>query len=356
MDPETDDRPGLGISACLLGDQVRFDGGHKRDAFLTDILSPHVRWVRVCPEVEVGMGTPRETLRLERREDGAIRMVTTRTDIDHTDAMSAWARKRLIELEQQDLSGYVLKKDSPSCGMEGVKVFGRPGPPRRNGRGIFAEALLQRFPNLPVEEEGSLSDPRLRENFIERVFAYQRLQRFFAGRWTVDGLVRFHTSHKMSLLSHSTDGYRELGRLVASAATVPRAALRSRYESRFMQTLTVIVRGLALGELSWGNARKTFFKEAVIGLGHGLVLGLIAAGVVWVATREPMIGLLLAMAMVCNMFVATVAGTLVPLGLKAMRVDPALASSVFITTFTDVVGFASFLGFATIFLRYLTSV
>jgi magnesium transporter len=120
-----------------------------------------------------------------------------------------------------------------------------------------------------------------------------------------------------------------------------------------MQTLTVIVRGLALGELSWGNARKTFFKEAAIGLGHGLVLGLLAAGVVWVTTREPMLGLLLAMAMVCNMFVATVAGTLVPLGLKAMRVDPALASSVFITTFTDVVGFASFLGFATIFLRYL---
>ena len=240
MDPGPDDRPRLGISACLLGDQVRFDGGHKRDPFLTDILSPHVSWVRVCPEVEVGMGTPRETLRLERRGDGAIRMITTRTDVDHTDAMSAWTRRRLTELERENLSGYVLKTDSPSCGMEKVKVFGRPGPPQRNGRGIFAEALLQRFPNLPVEEEGRLSDPRLRENFIERVFAYDRLRRFFAGRWTVGGLVRFHTSHKMSLLSHSTAGYRELGRLVASAATVPRAPLRSGYESRFMQTLTVI--------------------------------------------------------------------------------------------------------------------
>jgi uncharacterized protein YbgA (DUF1722 family)/uncharacterized protein YbbK (DUF523 family) len=240
VDPGPDDRPRLGISACLLGDPVRFNGAHKRDPFLTDILSPHVSWVRVCPEVEVGMGTPRETLRLERRDDGAIRMITTRTDIDHTDAMSAWTRRRLTELERENLSGYVLKKDSPSCGMEKVKVFGRPGPPQRNGRGIFAEALLQRFPNLPVEEEGRLSDPRLRENFIERVFAYQRLRRFFAGRWTVGGLVRFHTSHKMSLLSHSTAGYRELGRLVASAATVPRAPLRSGYESRFMQTLTVI--------------------------------------------------------------------------------------------------------------------
>jgi uncharacterized protein YbgA (DUF1722 family)/uncharacterized protein YbbK (DUF523 family) len=236
---EPDDRPRLGISACLLGDQVRFDGGHKRDPFLTDILSPHVCWVRVCPEVEVGMGTPRETLRLQRRDDGAIRMVTTRTEIDHTDAMSAWARKRLIELERENLSGYVLKKNSPSCGMEKVKVFGASGRPQPNRRGIFAEALMRRFPNLPVEEEGRLSDPRLRENFIERVFAYQRVRRFFAGRWTVGGLVAFHTSHKMSLLSHSTAGYRELGRLVASAASMPRAALRADYESRFMQTLTL---------------------------------------------------------------------------------------------------------------------
>jgi uncharacterized protein YbgA (DUF1722 family)/uncharacterized protein YbbK (DUF523 family) len=240
VDPETDDRPGLGISACLLGDQVRFDGGHKRDAFLTDSLSPHVRWVRVCPEVEVGMGTPRETLRLERRADGAIRMVTTRTGIDHTDAMSAWARKRLTELEHESLSGYVLKKDSPSCGMERVKVFDASGVPQRTGRGIFAEALLQRFPHLPMEEEGRLSDPRLRENFIERVFAYQRLRRFFSGRWSVGGVVRFHTSHKMSLLSHSTAAYHELGRLVASAATLPRPALRSGYEAGFMRSLAVI--------------------------------------------------------------------------------------------------------------------
>jgi magnesium transporter len=119
------------------------------------------------------------------------------------------------------------------------------------------------------------------------------------------------------------------------------------------QTLTVIVRGIALGELSWGNAQKALLKEIVIGLGSGFTLGVIAAGVAWVAKGQPMIGLLLALAMLCNMLVATVAGTLVPLGLKAMRIDPALASSVFITTFTDVVGFASFLGFATVFLQYL---
>jgi uncharacterized protein YbgA (DUF1722 family) len=186
------------------------------------------------------MGTPRETLRLVQAGDDGVRMVTTRTGIDHTEAMRAWSRERLGDLETEDLSGYVLKKDSPSCGMERVKVFGHAGMPQRTGRGLFAEALLPRFPNLPVEEEGRLSDPRLRENFIERVFAYQRLRRFFAGRWTTGGLVRFHTAHKMSLLSHSTDGYNELGRLVAAAAKTPRPALRRDYESRFMRTMSQI--------------------------------------------------------------------------------------------------------------------
>src|SRR5687767_609109 len=236
----TDDRPRIGISACLLGDQVRFDGGHKRDPFLTEVLSPHVHWFRVCPEVEVGMGTPRETLRLLRTADAGVRMVTTRTGIDHTSAMVAWSEQRLSQLVREDLSGYVLKRDSPSCGMERVKVFGDSGMAERNGRGIFAAALLQRFPQLPVEEEGRLSDPRLRENFIERVFAYRRLRRFFAGRWSVGGLVQFHTAHKMALLSHSTTRYRELGQLVAGAAAMPRARLRAEYESRFMKTMSLI--------------------------------------------------------------------------------------------------------------------
>ena len=241
MAPGADGRPRIGISACLLGDQVRFDGGHKRDAFLTDVLAPHVHFVRVCPEVEVGMGTPRETLRLVRADDATVRMVTTRTGIDHTGAMTAWSNRRLSELEREDLSGYILKKDSPSCGMERVKVFGESGMPERNGRGLFAAAVLRRWPNLPVEEEGRLSDPRLRENFIERVFAYQRLRRFFAGRWTAGGLVRFHTAHKMSLLSHSTTRYRELGQLVAAAAAkTTRAVLRAEYESRFMATMALI--------------------------------------------------------------------------------------------------------------------
>jgi uncharacterized protein YbgA (DUF1722 family)/uncharacterized protein YbbK (DUF523 family) len=226
----------IGVSACLLGEEVRFDGGHKRDTFLTGVLGPHVEFVPVCPEVELGMGTPRETLRLTRDERGRLRMVTTRTGIDYTAEMTEWARARVRELAREDLSGYVLKKDSPSCGMERVKVFGG-GMPERSGRGLFAAELIARFPNLPVEEEGRLSDPRLRENFIERVFAYRRLRQFFGGRWTRGGLVAFHTAHKMALLAHSTVGYQALGRLVAAASALPRARVRDEYEQGFMQTM-----------------------------------------------------------------------------------------------------------------------
>jgi uncharacterized protein YbgA (DUF1722 family)/uncharacterized protein YbbK (DUF523 family) len=229
----------IGISSCLLGEQVRFDGGHKRDAFLTDILGKHVDWVPVCPEIEVGMGTPRETLRLVRMA-GTTRMITTRTGIDHTDAMRAWARKRVDALAREDLSGYVLKKDSPSCGMERVKVYGPDGSmPARTGRGLFAEVLIDRFPQLPVEEEGRLLDDRLRENFIERVFAFRRLKDLFGSRWTVGSLVAFHTAHKMTLLSHSTTAYTGLGRLVANAADLPKGTLRQQYLRLFMETLAL---------------------------------------------------------------------------------------------------------------------
>ena len=228
----------MGISECLLGEPVRFDGGHKKDAFLTGVLAPHVAWIPVCPEVEVGMGTPRQTLRLVR-ENGRIRMVTTRSGVDHTDAMHAWARSRVEALATEDLDGYVLKKDSPSCGMERVKIYGSDGPGVRDGRGLFAEALIARLPLLPVEEEGRLCDPRLRENFIERVFAYRRLKDLFAARWSTGDLVRFHTAHKMALLAHSTTAYEELGRVVAYAARVPKPELRQRYEALFMGTLAV---------------------------------------------------------------------------------------------------------------------
>ena len=227
----------IGISSCLLGDEVRFDGGHKRDLFLSGTLARFVEWVRVCPEVEVGMGVPRETLRLVTI-DGDTRMITTRTAIDHTESMRAYAARRTQQLAAMDLRGYVLKKDSPSCGMERVKVYAPDGrAPVRTGVGTYAAVLKARFPSLPIEEEGRLQDPVLRENFIERVFAYDRLRELFDGRWTQASLIAFHTAHKMALLAHSTSAYRELGQLVAGGRTLAKMQLRSRYEQLFMATL-----------------------------------------------------------------------------------------------------------------------
>lgn len=229
----------IGISACLLGQEVRYDGGHKRDRFLVDVLGAYVEWMPVCPEVEIGLGIPRDTLRLVR-QDGDVRMIMTKTGEDHTQAMRAYARKRLTELSQEDLCGYVLKRDSPSCGMERVRVYGESSSPSKTGRGLFAEALLDRFPNLPIEEEGRLCDPHLRENFIERIFAYRRVKELFTGRWKMGDIVAFHTAHKLQLLAHSTKAYSELGRLVAGAKPLPRDEFRKEYETRFMAALTSI--------------------------------------------------------------------------------------------------------------------
>ena len=229
----------IGISSCLLGQKVRFDGGHKRDAFLVDTFGPYVEWVDACPEVECGMTTPREAIRLVR--DGAgVKLVGVKSGTDHTARMKEYAAPRVEKLAGERLDGYILKKDSPSCGMERVKIYEPGGVPARTGRGLFAEALIARFPLLPVEEEGRLSDPRLRENFVERVFAHRRLQELFAGRWTIGALVRFHTAHKLTLLAHSPRGYADLGRLVARAADVPRADLRRQYEQGFMRALTAL--------------------------------------------------------------------------------------------------------------------
>ncbi len=226
----------IGISACLLGEKVRYDGGHKRDGYLVETFGRFVEWVPVCPEVEMGLGTPRDTLRLVRIGEN-VRMVMPKTGTDHTDDMQAFARRRLLQLEKEDLCGYVLKKGSPSCGMERVRVSDSRGMPAKSGRGLFAEALLGHFPNLPVEEEGRLYDTRLRENFIERVFAYRRLRTLFAGRWKQGDLVAFHTAHKLLLMAHSPRAYAGLGRLVAGGKLTPHAEMRSRYEAEFMSAL-----------------------------------------------------------------------------------------------------------------------
>lgn len=229
----------IGVSSCLLGRKVRFDGGHKRDTFVVDSLGKYVEFVPVCPEAEAGLGVPRESMRLVRGGEG-IRLVTVNTGHDRTDAVSRWSARKLRDLAAEELCGFILKKDSPTCGLERVRVYGDKGIPQRHGRGVFAEALVDAFPHLPIEEEGRLSDPGLRENFIERIFAFDRLRQLFAGRWSVGDLVRFHTAHKLTILAHVPAAYQRLGRLVAGARTRPRQEVRDVYTRDFMTALSVV--------------------------------------------------------------------------------------------------------------------
>jgi uncharacterized protein YbbK (DUF523 family) len=168
----------IGISSCLLGDEVRFDGGHKRDGGLIDALSSYVDWVRVCPEIELGLGVPREPIQLVS-DAGAIRMVGVRTRLDHTDAMRAYATRKVRELAQADLSGYVLKAKSPSCGLRDVRIAMEDGQdaPGAIGTGLFAAALREMLPDLPAEDEVRLADVAVRESFLERALAYDRRHR-----------------------------------------------------------------------------------------------------------------------------------------------------------------------------------
>lgn len=171
---DVDERPvRIGISSCLLGENVRFDGGHKRDALLIDAFGPHVEWVPVCPEIELGLGAPRDVMRLEAGDD-ELRLMVPRTGADLTTSMRAFSRRRADELAAQDLSGYILKARSPSCGISGVPVHDGGGSARPEGRGLFADALIERFPDLPVEDEGRLRDAGVRADFMARVLAYHR--------------------------------------------------------------------------------------------------------------------------------------------------------------------------------------
>lgn len=209
----------VGISACLLGEEVRYNGGHKRDAFLADTFGRWVEWVAVCPEVELGMGTPRPAIRLERHAEnpGEIRLVMPSTGQDYTASMRDWAARRVEALAGMDLDGYVLKKDSPSCGMERVKVYHGSGAPMKDGRGLFAEALIARLPDLPVEEEGRLNDPLLRESFIARIFVHHRWREGEREGWTRAALMRFHERHKFLLMARNQAALRRLGRLLGEA-------------------------------------------------------------------------------------------------------------------------------------------
>jgi uncharacterized protein YbgA (DUF1722 family)/uncharacterized protein YbbK (DUF523 family) len=226
----------LGISTCLLGENVRYDGGHKLDRFITDTLGQYVEYVPVCPEVECGLPIPRESMHLKGDPDSP-RLVTTRTKQDMTDRMAQWARNRVSELEKEDLCGFIFKSDSPSSGMERIKVYNEKGMPVKKGVGIFAKIFMDHFPLLPVEEEGRLHDPNLRENFIERIFTLKRWREVLERKESRGNIVDFHTRHKLLILSHSPKYYQIMGKLVAKAKEISLKELFQQYQFLLMEAL-----------------------------------------------------------------------------------------------------------------------
>jgi uncharacterized protein YbgA (DUF1722 family)/uncharacterized protein YbbK (DUF523 family) len=228
----------IGISACLLGQRVRYDGGHKYDPFLAETLGKYVEFVPVCPEVECGLPIPRESMRLTG-DPQAPRLVTARTGVDHTERMIRWAQKRVVELESERLCGFIFKSKSPSSGMERIRVYNDKGIPGKTGTGLFAGIFRKHFPLLPVEDEGRLHDPVLRENFIERIFVFQRWRDLLQENPTRGGLVDFHTRHKLLLLAHSPQDYRTLGKSVANAASRDIREVLAEYQTRLMKALTL---------------------------------------------------------------------------------------------------------------------
>ena len=229
----------IGVSSCLLGKEVRYNGGHSHDRYITDILGQYFSFVDVCPEVETGFGIPRETLRLVGDPE-APRLLTSRTGKDFTDIMQNWARNKVVELEKENLCGFIFKSKSPSSGMERVKVYTEKGFPGSNkGVGLFARAFMAHFPLLPFEEEGRLHDAALRENFIERIFALKRWRRMAEQKKNRGDIVAFHTAHKLQIMSHSQKHYRDMGRLVARIKDIPLESFYQQYEAMFMQALTL---------------------------------------------------------------------------------------------------------------------
>jgi uncharacterized protein YbgA (DUF1722 family)/uncharacterized protein YbbK (DUF523 family) len=226
----------LGISTCLLGENVRYDGGHKLDRFLTDTLRQYIEYVPVCPEVECGLGVPRESMHLEGNPDSP-RLVTIRTKQDMTDCMVQWAQKRVVQLEKKDLCGFIFKSDSPSSGMERIRVYNEKGIPVKKGVGIFARIFMDHFSLLPVEDEGRLHDPELRENFIERIFTLKRWREVLGKKESRGNVVDFHTKHKLLILSHSPKHYQMMGKLVAQAKNLPLKELYQEYQTLLMESL-----------------------------------------------------------------------------------------------------------------------
>jgi uncharacterized protein YbgA (DUF1722 family)/uncharacterized protein YbbK (DUF523 family) len=226
----------LGISTCLLGENVRYDGSHQLDRFLNGTLGKYVTWYPVCPEVECGLPVPREAMRLVGEPDSP-RLMTRKTGIDHTEKMNSWIRKKLKAMAGEDLCGFIFKSKSPSSGYSGVKVYSSDGKSPKKGMGMFALAYIDCFPTIPVEDEGRLHDEEIRENFIERVFAFWRWKQVLKEKRGAKGIIDFHARHKLLLMAHSQSHYSLLGKMVAGAGKKLNKNFLHEYITSFMEAL-----------------------------------------------------------------------------------------------------------------------
>lgn len=226
----------LGVSSCLLGKNVRYDGGHKLDRFLQETLGEYVEYIPVCPETECGLGVPREAMHLEG-DPASPRLITTRTRRDMTRHMITWAHKRIAQLEKEALCGFIFKSGSPSSGRERIKVYNEKGIPVKKGVGIFARIFMEHFPLLPVEDDGRLHDLNRRENFIERIFALRRWRDILGKKESKGNLVDFHTRHKLLILAHSPKHYQLMGKLVAGQKNIPLQDLYEQYQTLLLESL-----------------------------------------------------------------------------------------------------------------------
>ena len=226
----------IGISSCLLGEKVRYDGGHRLDRYITDTLGHYFEWFPVCPEVEYGLPVPRESMHLIG-DTASPRLVTVRTGVDHTEGMKKWAEDKLRQLEKEDLCGFIFKSKSPSSGIGGIKVYTSSGMPNNKGTGIFGGAFMHYFPLIPVIDDGRLHNPNLRENFIEQVLIYKRWNTFIKNGLKIKDLIVFHTNLKLLIFSHSPKHYSTLGKLVAQAKKYKPDVLYSEYIRILMEGL-----------------------------------------------------------------------------------------------------------------------
>lgn len=229
----------IGISACLLGERVRYDGENKRDRYITDTLGNYFEWVPVCPEVEYGLPVPREPMHLVG-DQASPSLVTVRTRIDHTEGMKRWIADKLRELERKDLCGFIFKSKSPSSGIGGVNIYSPAGIPINKGKGLFGGAFMSSFRLVPVIDDERLHNPTLRENFIEQVFVYSRWKIFLKNRPKLRDLIAFHTNLKLLVLSHSRTHYSLLGRLVAQGKKYRSDVLYSEYIGILMEGVRLL--------------------------------------------------------------------------------------------------------------------